>query len=184
MWIAEYEDDELREFEGDKENDFYDIDRDKLINFYIDDDFYNIETGIFQIEDKVFNLGYEVDGKLYKLTGRDDIKYNDLIQYKDAHNDVVMENGKRKMLGAVIDAYNFGYKQKIITEIAEFNLKLIATIPQDERLPKMNIFLRSDRELNGQLVLIIDDEVKKYHAPFNKVNGNISKGRLVHNFRR
>lgn len=181
MWIAEYDEGHLKEFEGEKENSFYDIEQDRLVRFFIGEDFYEVEDGSFNIAATKFHLGYKVD-KLYKLTDRDDTVYNDLIQYKDAHNDIVMEGSKR-VSGTVIDAYNFGYKTEIETEMAKFNLKLIATVPKNKN-PYITIYLRSDKELNGELVLFIDGEPKSYHAPFNEVNGNISEGKLVYKFRR
>jgi hypothetical protein len=167
MWIADYGDEVLKEFD-EGENSFYDIDLDRLERFYVDDDFYVVESGIFNIDGKIFNVGYEVDGKLHKLTGREDTKYNDLIQYKDAHSNF---DPKKGFTGNVIDAYNFGYK----TKVDDFNFKVIITKPKD--MTYATIFLSSDKEVDGKLHLNIDGEEKIYHAPLRG-----KEGKLVYKF--
>ena len=157
---------ELKEFEGDKENSFYDIELDRLKRFYVDDDFYVVDSGVFNINNKIFNVSYEFNGEVHNLTGAD-TDYNDLIQYKDAHSEFDPKTGFK---GNVVDAYNFGYKTSIEIKGIEFHFKVIVT---KGKKTYATVFLSSNEEVDGKLHLYIDGVEKIYHAPLRGKEGKL-----------
>lgn len=164
MWIAEYEDGTLFKEFDDGENSFYDIETDRLKKFYVEEHFYDIETGTFNIAGNTFAVGYKIDETLHKITGRDDTKYDDVIQFKDAFTEFDPKKGVSK---SQITAYNFGYKGN--TDLADF--EIIATIKNDNFV---TVKLSADKEIDGELVLFINGEPKFYKAPLSQKEGNLT----------
>jgi hypothetical protein len=157
IWVASYYDNTfLSEFNFDdqKENSFYDIDRNKLIRFglvgYGMNLYFEVLGGVFKIAGRMIEVVYKVNDKNYYLTGQPLIMYNDIIQYKQAETTMNMLTGKTS--NNVITQYNFGYKQNLNIDGINFNFKAICSVPYGKPV-YMNFRLVADQDLNGILCI-------------------------------
>ncbi|MGG3801264.1 hypothetical protein [Metabacillus fastidiosus] len=165
IWVAEYPDGtHLPEFDFDTkvENNFYNINRDRLFRFGLighGQKIYFERDGIFNIAGKRLQLFYEIDGKTLPLNG--DFKYstNDIITYKDAESSGLLSSYKGE--GAFnnrITQYSIGYKTNIQVEGINFHFKPIVKLPFNS-LAYISMWLVADRKLDGKLIIVNNGRV-------------------------
>lgn len=159
IWIADYYDDtNLSEYDlqTKRPNDFYSIDREKLISFGIIGQgsqlYYNVANGVFHINQDRFAISYIVDDEELPLTGRTFL-YNDIIQFKNGSSEANLntreQEGKFKNS---IDYFNFGYKKTMDLNEVNINYQCIFSLP-DKEVPYLQIKVTSDQNLDGQLII-------------------------------
>lgn len=92
------------------------------------------------------------DGHIVALTGRDDVDYRDLIQYKDAYLDLA---AGAFGAGGTVSQYNVGYKCRGYDDaLGAWWLQLIAHVPAEERRPLWaTVRLTIDRGFVGHFQL-------------------------------
>jgi len=159
IWIADYYDGtNLTEYDlqTKKPNDFYSIDRDKLISFGIVGQgsqlYYNVANGVFHINQDRFAISYIADDEEFPLTGRAFL-YNDHIQFKNGSSEATMRNvDKEGKFKNSIDCFNFGYKKTMTLNDVNINYQCICSLP-DRDIPYLQIKITSDQDLNGQLII-------------------------------
>ncbi|MGG1650402.1 hypothetical protein ABHN03_16490 [Paenibacillus sp. NRS-1775] len=182
IWVADYYDNTyLTEYDGhDKKfNDFYSIDKDKLLAFgYIGEGsqiYFDVANGIFNINGHRFMISYATDEKEYSLTGRTYL-YNDIIQYKDASSDAdLLTKEERGRFDSQIDQYNIGYKKQMLLEDVNINFQCVCSIPL-RSATFFQIKITSNKDLDGKLIIrcngIVSEEI---HAPLKaNMSGNIN----------
>lgn len=182
IWVADYYDGtNLTEydFQTKKSNDFYAIDREKLISYGIIGQgsqlYYNVANGVFHINQDRFSISYTVEDEEFPLSGRAFL-YNDLIQYKNgssyANLNTRVKEGKFKNS---IDCFNFGYKKSMNLNDVSINYQCIFSLP-DEDISYFQIKVTSDKDLDGHLIirkngLIVDEIIAPLKANHS---GNIN----------
>ncbi|WP_091014550.1 hypothetical protein [Paenibacillus amylolyticus] len=182
VWVADYYDDtDLCEFDllTKKSNNFYSIDKNKLVSFGIVGQgsqlYYNVANGVFHVNQDRFSISYVVGDDEYPLTGRAFL-YNDIIQYKNGSSDANLNS--RNMEGKFknnIDCFNFGYKKSMSLNGVNINYQSILSLP-NKQIPFLQIKITSDQDLIGQLVVRKNGiMIDKFDAPL-KANhsGNIN----------
>ncbi|PZT57519.1 hypothetical protein [Paenibacillus silvae] len=180
IWVADYYDDtNLTEYDlqTKKSNDFYNIDRDKLIGFGIIGQgsqlYYNVANGVFHVNQDRFAISYIVDDEELPLTGRTFL-YNDHIQFKNGSSEATLNTksieGKFKNS---IDCFNFGYKKTMNLNDVNINYQSILSLP-DREIPYLQIKITSDQDLNGQLVVRKNGVViDQFNAPLKANHSGI-----------
>ncbi len=134
VWFADYADgSQLCEFEGEeKENSFYDIDKEKLLRLGLyghgDCFSFDIFGGHFNIKSAVYTFGVKnnLNDKLYYFNNK--IIYRDIIQYKSAYSDFNPFNKHEPVKGGVYQ-HSIGYKGKITVEDRNFAIKVLLHVP-------------------------------------------------------
>ncbi|RPK28780.1 hypothetical protein [Paenibacillus xylanexedens] len=178
IWVADYDDNTaLTEYDlqTKKSNDFYSIDKDKLVSFGIIGQgsqlYYNVANGVFHINQDRFSISYIANDDELPLTGRAFL-YNDIIQFKngssEANLNTRVKEGKFKNS---IDCFNFGYKKTMNLNDVNINYQSIFSLPVND-IPYLQIKITSDQDLSGQLVIRkngivfekIDAPLKANHA--------------------
>lgn len=140
VWVAQHADGRiLKEFEFKRgrwvERSFYDIKKDRLVSFGLEGS--NLRVGFLTSDGiiSVYGTSLEValakDMRIYPITGRKDIVYNDIIQYKDAEASIGI--GKNGKLSSRITQYNMGYKCSGRDEdLGKWHYQVVVHIPTDE----------------------------------------------------
>lgn len=169
VWVAEYYDgNHLAEFDflGGKPNEFYKIDRNKVVKFGLIGEgsqaYFDVGNGVFTINNHRITISYEANGVEYPLTGRAMV-YNDLITYKDAVSDAhPMAKGEGAFTHEIVQ-YNVGYKKKMELSGVNINFQNVMSIPADESA-YMQIKISADKDLAGKLIIrrngAVVDEIK------------------------
>lgn len=180
IWLAEYVDGKhLSEFdlETKEENNFYNIERDKLLRFGLIGHgiklYYEVYGGIFKVAGQMIEVIYKVGEKEYYLTGQQSM-YNDIISYKNAEATINLLSGGGEM-NSQITQFNFGYKTNLNVDGVNFNFKAICMIPYRQEA-FMNFWLVSDQEVDGHLVIKRNGKVvQEIKAPLhNNVGGEVN----------
>lgn len=172
IWMAEYfSEDGLTEFdlETKKENNFSDIQKDKLRKFGLIGQgskmFFNCNGGAFSIVGKSYSIEVECDGKLYRLN--DSSNYiTDVITYKRAEANVSY-GVKSAELRPNITGYFFGYKTKIEVNGVKFNLKPIVSMVAEKPL-YLDLSLSADRDMKITLYICKSDKRFPYEMELKK----------------
>lgn len=166
IWLGEYVDGtHLSEFDfvTKEENSYYSIQKNNLVRFGLighGSTLYFETDGTFKLSGRVVSLVYSTSEHDYHLTGSILNYYNDIITYKDAEASG-LANFSPKVIGEggnfsnTITQYNFGYKALINVDGVTFSLKVIVKIPFDAPA-YMNVWLVSDRELEGDLKIKVN----------------------------
>lgn len=179
IWLAEYFDGSYYsefDFSTKQENNFYNIQKDKLIRFGLIgcgmELYYEAIGGVFKLNGQMIEVIYEVDGKEYYLTGQQKY-YNDIISYKDAESLLTLDPNKDVQTN--ITQFNFGYKVELEIDDIQFNLKSICKIPFNEPV-HFNFRLVSNKDLNGFLIIKRNGFVTdKFHAPLQEgISGELN----------
>lgn len=158
IWAADYiSGKHLIEFEPNgKENSFYMIDRNSLLRFGLigcgHKMYFDSINGVFTISGRKIEMEYiDENGNVYNLTNCPGTYYNDILQFKSAESNFNPMDISRKVR-TNINEFNFGYKQKLVFNDINFNLKVICKIPYNSPI-YLEITLTSNKNLNGRLVL-------------------------------
>jgi hypothetical protein len=163
IWFAKAEDDSiLTEFEEDgKENEWNSINRKTLKEFGLFGRgvklYYNINDGIIHIDNRTIEFYFEDENKsIIKLSGRNDIKYNDIVQFKHAYWDFDKKLGLQTH---IIDAFHFGYKCAIPVKNSNIYFQFLFRMPMGQPI-KLGFRFAPEFPLNltGKLHVIIDGE--------------------------
>lgn len=175
IWVANYDDNTaLTEYDlqTKKSNDFYSINKNKLINFGIIGQgsqlYYNVANGVFHINQDRFSVSYISNDDEFPLTGRA-LLYNDIIQFKNGSSEANLNTrAKEGKFKNSIDCFNFGYKKAMNLNDVNINYQCIFSLPTDD-IAYLQIKVTSDQDLNGQLVirkngLVIDQIVAPLKA--------------------
>ncbi|MFW5895219.1 MAG: hypothetical protein ACOCT9_00595 [archaeon] len=181
-WVAKYfNGEELHEKDKEgNENSFEDIEKLRVHKFGLkyDDLWFCFSTvdGNFSFNGKILGVGIVLNNDgletVTKLSDRDDKRYSKLIQFKKAHIDFKSSGGVINK----IDNYNFGYETKIrLPNGAKINFKPIVTIPTENKRPYIMIHLKSNKVFEGQLLIMYDDNPKRYPITFSRPH---SEGKL------
>ncbi|MNW28312.1 hypothetical protein D3C74_51350 [compost metagenome] len=181
IWVAEYYDGtNMLEYDPEqkKNNDFYDIDKSKIIAFGLIGDgdqlFFNVANGVFSINGSSFQIAYKTDDEEYPLTGRTFL-YNDLIQYKDASTTAnVKYLDHSGSLPSRIEQYNFGYKKQMDLVNANISFQCVCSLPLNQPA-YFQIKISSNKDLDGKLIIRRDGMiVDEINAPLlGNMSGNI-----------
>lgn len=166
-WIVLYENgDILKEYNNkfDK-NDFYKIDQNnyELFGLYGRGNSYYFEkNGQWVLNRKLFNINYEENGKIHKLTDNEFTK--DLITFKRAYVEYDRKEGTKE---EVSDGISLGYKYKYQRDDLEMFVQIIVHIPFSSRGDTyVEIKLTPNKNLNGKLVMLNEvARVKEIEAP-------------------
>ncbi|WP_028562229.1 hypothetical protein [Paenibacillus pinihumi] len=158
MWVADYYDHtSLTEFDLNTQhpNNFYTIDRNKLVRFGLigsgSQIFFDIADGIFELNRHRISVTYSPNSKEeYPLTGRN-LVYQDIIAYKDAVADAnLLKQEAGGMFNQQITAFNVGYKKQLEFEGICIHYQNILTVPANAPA-FMQIKLTSEQALEGKL---------------------------------
>ena len=186
-WVADYGDSKLLEFENGKETSFYDIDKYRLLSFYLTD---NTEIHGFNLSDGTFYSGefkritfslWDKDKDLEFPINTNLVDYSDIIQYKTAYTDF-SSTGHHS--GNIITDFNIGYKTNIKYPNFELKFQSILTI-KPTAVPGrfLSIYLLSNRDPGMKLCFNIQIDQKVFiMGPFRLENDPISgnpKGRKI-----
>lgn len=174
IWLAEYYDSKYLtefDFETGKQNDFYLIDKSKLIKFGLIGHGYkfnfNITGGIFDLLGRKISFIYKVNNKYIYLTNKN-IIYNDIITYKSAYSDFDPFGKKLQSNNYSIYQYNFGYKIQLYFENIIFNFKAICHIPLNQAI-YLGIKLVIDQRLDGELLILKNEAIiEQVKAPLEE----------------
>lgn len=174
IWLAEYYDGTIYpefSFETGKANDFYMIDKDKLIKFGLIGHGYkfdfNIAGGEFNLLGRKISFVYKVDDRYYNLNDKNLI-YNDLIAYRNAYIDFDPFGNEVQFNNPYIYQYNFGYKTKIVKDDIKFNFKVICHVPFNQPV-YLEIGLVANQKLDGELLILRNEAIiKQVKSPLEK----------------
>lgn len=189
IWVAEYYDGAfLSEYNFDdrKSNDYYAIDRNKLLRFGLigmgSQMYFDAANGIFNINNNRIQVSYIVDGQEIPLTGRTFL-YNDIIQYKKAFGDANLSahssNGGR--MKNHIQSHAIGYKKTMNILNVNIHFKNILHIPQSKNLlPYLEIKISAEQDLNGELIFRVNGlTANRFQAPLIKNTAGIYNWELI-----
>lgn len=153
IWVSEYMDGSyLSEFDfhTKTENNYYDIQRQKLLRYSLVGHnmklSYEIFGGYFNLAGKMIEVVYKVGDKEYWITGQQKM-YNDLISYKDAEAAINLM-GSNGGVTSTITQFNFGYKTELEIDDVKFNFKAICKLPFNQPI-YLNFWLVADQDLDG-----------------------------------
>lgn len=171
IWVAEYiNGDQFFEYDPKtkKSNDFYHIQRDKLLYFGLIGHglklFFNVCGGTFNLQGSEIDFVYKTKDKCYNLTKNTTEFYRDIIQYKDASSTLDFKQLGKGKAGDILQ-YNFGYKHKLKIDNVVFNFKAIVHIPFDKPI-YMKYRLVANKTLDGHFIILRNGrEIKSIHAP-------------------
>lgn len=169
-WCVEYKNGEnYTEFDlnNSSSNDFYQINQEDTRRFGLFGQgmkfFFENNSGVFMLNGKRIDIGYEVDGKSFMLTNNQNKK--DFITYKEASANF---NGRQGSQRTRIDSFNFGYKTIYNNDEIELFFQSVVSLPVGESA-FIEVKLSSNEDLNGELVFFNKNkEVERYHAPLSK----------------
>ncbi|OCL28614.1 hypothetical protein U472_00205 [Orenia metallireducens] len=180
IWVGEYLNGTLfseYDFKTKEHNDFYQIDRKKLIRFGLVGHgrkvYYEVPDGTFKIFGQRIDIIYRTKERDYLLTGNPRQNYNDIITYKDAETVMnirklapgVKPQNQLKRDPSRINQYNLGYKAKLTFNNVDFHFKSIFKMPFNKK-PYIYIWLVSNKDLEGELVFIRNGkETDRIKAP-------------------
>lgn len=151
------------DFSTHKENWFNIIKRKELLTFglmgyghYL---YYLVPTGSFYL---VNNMQVDVvfkdqKGNYYNITNNSNAQYFDCISYKDV--ETTFSPYLAKTLKGNIYQYNFGYKTKVSTPIANFYFKPIVTISMERKPLSMTFRFVPDKNLKGEILILKNGQV-------------------------
>ena len=171
IWMAEYFSGGLTEFdlETGAENNFQDIDKDKLLRFGLIGNkrkmWFECIGGTMNIAGRRIDIAFETkDGKRYNLTGNGGIMMKDIITFKKAVADVPIGIGNKKAsvtrtgeLKPNIVGYYYGYKTQITIDGVTFSFKPIVSLPLS-KAAYIEVSLMADTDLEGKIVFIKNRE--------------------------
>lgn len=187
IWVAEYDDDTFLaeyDFNTQKKNDFYSIDKDKLLRFgFIGNGskaYFNVSDGTFIIDDNKIQISYIHNENEVFLTGRTFI-YNDIIQFKSAIADIdVMSLKSNENIIGDVSCHSIGYKKQLDLFDSSIHFKSILHIPSIEnQSPYLEIKISSSIDVNGELLIKVNNnEVDKIDAPLKANMAGIINWRL------
>ncbi|RRJ66409.1 hypothetical protein EHV15_28415 [Paenibacillus oralis] len=174
IWVAEYYDNTyLSEFDLNtkKPNNFYDIDKEKIIKFGLIGEgsqiFFDVANGIFNINGNRIMVSYVTDVQEYPLTGRTFL-YNDIITYKNAIAEADFFSSGLKTSNQQITEYSLGYKKKMELEGVHINFFNILHLPY-RQCPYFEIKISSNQDLDGKLIIRVNGlTVNAINAPLVK----------------
>lgn len=176
IWLGEYVDGtHLAEFDftTKQENNFYRIQRSKLIRFGLvghGQKLFFEKDGTFNLAGRIIDVTYSTPDKDYFLTGNIQNTYTDIISYKDAEarglaNFSPMTLGNGGNLSSTITQYNFGYKSTFLVDNVTIHFKAICCIPFQSPF-YMNFWLVSDKKLDGKLQIRVNGLIaNEFHSP-------------------
>lgn len=175
IWVAEYTDATyLSEFNfnNTEENSFYAIKKDQLLKFGLIGHgmpfSFSCVDGTFRLIDLDIQVFYKEDNKVYEFMGQNNY-YNDIITFKDAYASFSL--GREGDMKSTIFKYSFGYKTTFQFEDVKFSFKAICEVPMEDRV-KMNFWLVSDKEMNGEFYIRRNNKVHgKLDAPLTSNMG-------------
>lgn len=153
IWIAKYNNgQELREYQDNKFNDFYSIDKDNLSSFGLMNELnelmYEVDTGTFIFNNKRLNISLKHEDTIIPIT-ESAIKYNDCITFKKADHIVTGAGfGTSKIV-----EYNYGYKARL----DNMNIKIIVCVPLN-RKAEIQIHITPDYNYDCDLIITIDNK--------------------------
>lgn len=180
IWIAEYYDGtHLAEYDlvNRKTNEFYDIDRNKLIRFGFigsgSQAYFDVANGIFDLNRNRIMVSYIADEIEYPLTGRA-IIYNDIIQFKDAIADVKPAKHKAGgRMSSTITTHAIGYKKEMDLAGVNIHFQNVLHLPLDEQT-FMQIRISADKDLDGRLVFRVNGLIaNEIYAPLKANSAGI-----------
>lgn len=172
IWVAEYKDGSClfqRDLNKNTKNSFYTIQKEELRKFGLIGMGYNcyFDTfgGNYYINDRKINIRIITEDNIHFLTEQNLI-YNDIITFIDASApidfsaaiDQESEENISKFTDSRIDAYNVGYKTKITSYGYNFNLQTLVKFPETDT-PFMNIYLNTNKDLKGNLIVMVDNSL-------------------------
>lgn len=172
IWVAEYKDGTClfqRDLNKNTKNSFYSIEKDNLNKFGLIGKGYNCHFNVFGgtyiINERKINIRIITENNIHFLTEQNLI-YNDIITYIDASAPIDFsaainqesEKNSIKTANSRIDAYNVGYKTKITSYGYNFNLQTLVKFPETDT-PFMNISLNTDKDLKGNLIIMVDNSL-------------------------
>lgn len=150
------------------------VDKNKVIRFGLIGQglrtYFNIANGIFIHDGNKIEMIYKTKEREYNLTNNT-MLYNDLIYFKNAYTECQhsFTNNRSNASGQVFTGYNYGYKTKLtFDDGTQFYFKPILSIPLNQPT-NLNIRLVSNKDLDGVIVIKIND-LTKYEliAPLEK----------------
>ncbi|WP_461614585.1 hypothetical protein [Clostridium sp. Marseille-QA1073] len=165
MWVAEFTNGRLI---NELENNSFDIDRKRLLNFGIVgcgvNLHYQIPTGIFDLNGRIVEFFLVDDeGKEYELTNTFNL-YNDCICYHNYYADINTEDSSSHLCG-----YSFGYKTKLDLMDLKLNFQPLLSVNHDD-VPVFKFKLVSNKDIdNGKLLIKVDRKYIK-SIPIKLVN--------------
>jgi hypothetical protein len=172
VWLAEYDDGTFFcefDFLNKKNNNFYHIDRSKIVKFGMIGQnipmYFSVFGGTFYLDGNMVDFRYVVNKKVYQLTEQKSY-YNDIITFKDAFAD--LHPSKKNNVKSNICQYNFGYKKRLFFDEFEIDLNFICEIPSSNHV-RINLCIKSNDFINGELIILKNKSV--YHtlkAPLQK----------------
>jgi hypothetical protein len=187
IWIAEYDDGTFLaeyDFNSQKKNDFYSINKDKLLRFgFIGNGskaYFNISDGTFIIDDNKIQISYIHNENEVFLTGRTFI-YNDIIQYKSAIADIdVMSLKSNENIIGDVSCHSIGFKKQLDLFDSSIHFKSILHIPSiGNQSPYLEIKISSSIDVNGELIIRVNNsEVDKIDAPLKANMAGVINWRL------
>lgn len=140
IWMAEYLNGSLTEFEldGSRENNFKDIEKDKLVRFGLIGQgkkfWHEVKGGTFNVMGRRFNFSFkDENGVVYNLTSNGNILQNDIITYKQAEARSVRDftEAQRAIALAIQERINSGEElsdEQIKAEIGTIHHKTVSSI--------------------------------------------------------
>jgi hypothetical protein len=178
IWLSEcYDGTHLAEFDFSTkaENDFYMIQRDKLLRFGLigcGNKLFFERDGVFYLNGRALDIIYRTKDKEYFLTGHFGKYTADIITYKDAESAFHPQEG---LMPSRITQYNFGYKAEVEVDGVKFNIKPIVKIPCNQPV-LLNLRLVANRKLDGEIVIRVNNrEAQVIKAPLKRdVSGEIN----------
>lgn len=177
-WLAEYIDSTyMSEFDYRTltKNDFYLINRFNLAKFGLVGQgmklFFDVNTGMFNLNDHVLNFSYATEDNEYRFTGSNAHGfYSDIITFKDAHSDADLTNNTiSRGYSTNIHQYNFGYKKKFAFDDGTiFNFQVLVCLPYNKPA-YVEIKIVPNKNLDGNLLIKkVGAMTEKIEAPLNK----------------
>lgn len=180
IWLGEYANgNHLAEFDflTAQKNDFYEISKQDLIRFGLVGHgyhfYHDVFGGSFHLPQGKFDFVYKHADKEIKLTEQP-MLYNDIITYKKAES-TFSPAGFQSGSSSQIVEYVFGYKQKLVFDDININVKAQFSIPFGTPM-YISVRLVSNQELDGKLQIVqsgvVIDEI---NAPLIKdVGGEVN----------
>lgn len=186
IWMAEYFSGGLTEFdlETGVENNFQDIDKDKLLRFGLIGNkrkmWFECIGGTMNIAGRRIDIAFETkDGKRYNLTGNGGLMMKDIITFKKAVADVPIGIGNKKAsvarsgeLKSSIVGYYYGYKTQIAIDGVTFSFKPIVSLPLS-KAAYIEVSLIADTDLEGKIVFIKNrEDIESFEGVLEKDKTN------------
>ena len=180
IWVGEYSDGSfIKEFDLNtmKENNFYFIERQRLIRFGLFGHdmrlFFEVFGGHFKVMGQQYDFVYKTEDESYFLTGQP-LVYNEIITYKDAESIAKMSSDPNGRFINRITQFNVGYKNKMNIKGINFSIRILLCIPFDKPVYFI-VRLVSDKDLKGRLSMTKNSkELSEFDAPLtNGIGGEM-----------